>query len=171
MSATLQAHDLVEPVDLVQAPAAPVDLAAVLHDARAMLRAVSALLQGFAQAGHLSEEHAGQACRLVQLAAGPLLRAGEALALQPAAPPVHQAEPDAEAQAHAVELAELADSADGLSAGLELIGEACGSGDARRVSQACRVAFTLAAVAADLAMALSDEAARQAEGMPQGRRP
>ena len=150
------------------------DLAAELNEADRTLCAVWCLLQGFARAGHLSEEHAGQACHLVQLAAGPLLRAGEALALQPAAPPVHPTEPDAEAQAHAAELAELAelsDSADGLSAGLELIGEACGSGDARRVSQACRVAFTLATVAADLAMALSEKAARQPEGMPQGRRP
>ncbi|MCZ8109804.1 MAG: hypothetical protein ACK5Y7_11295 [Betaproteobacteria bacterium] len=156
MSATLQAPELAEPVDL----------AAVPHDAGAALRAVLALLQGFAQAGHLSQEHAGQAARLVQVAAGPLLGAGEAVALQAAEPPVHPAEPDAEAEARAAELAELADGADGLSAGLELIGEACGSGDDRRVSQACRVAFTLASVAADLALALSDVVDREGEAVP-----
>lgn len=163
MSATLRAAE----------PAAPVDLVADVESARTALRAVVAVLQGFTRAGHLSEQHAGQACRVVDLADAGLQRVAEGLAL-PVAPPRVQhlpsvARPAPEAEARASVLAELADSADGLSAGLELIGECCGSGDDRRVSQACRVAFTLASVAADLAMALSEEAAREAEGAPQRR--
>jgi hypothetical protein len=169
MSAALHTPAPAEPVDLVEATAASVDPAAELHDARTTLRAVSALLQGFAQAGHMSEEHAGQACRLVQLAAGPLMRAGQALTPQPDAPTRHTAEPDAEAHARASELDEFADTAEGLRVAFELIGEGCGSGDPQRAARLTSLAFTLAGVAGDLAMALSEAAEREADGPPQRR--
>jgi hypothetical protein len=169
MSATLHAPAPAEPVNLVEALTAPVDPAAELHDARTTLRAVSALLQGFAQAGHMSEEHAGQACRLVQLATGPLMRAGQALAPQPEARTRHTAEPDAEAHALASELAEFSDTAEGLCVAFELIGEGCGSGDPERAARLTSLAFMLAGVAGDLAMALSEAAERKADWPPQRR--
>lgn len=167
MSAAVQAPAAAEPVDLVALPdaARPVDLAQQLYNARATLRAVSAVLQGFVQVGALSDDRAGQVERLVQVAAGSLLLASAAAA-PPADAPAVRAMAEAEARARAAVLGDLADSADGLGAGLELVAECCSSGDDRRVSQACRVAFTLASVAADLAMALGDEVDREADAAP-----
>jgi len=152
----------VSPAVQPEAAALPAHLVGELHAVRAALRAAMAVVQGLVHDRHLSEAHAGQVCRVAQLADAPLQRLADALALQPQGEAAADG-PALDAAVLGSELSELADTADGLGAAFELIAESCSSGDARRKARAVRLAYTMAATADDLATALSEAAARVAD--------
>ena len=90
-------------------------------------------------------------CAVPDCAANRVCRCGKgALSIDPAP----------ERRALGIKLAHLAETADALSAALYLIGESCGSGNDDKVSHASALAPTMAGLAMDLHITLSDECRR-----------